>query len=351
VALVGAGHIAGTHLSGWRRTPCGEVVGLFDVDQAAASRRARQFGVRRVFTSLAEAIEGAQIVDVCTPPHTHPGILRLAAEAGRHVLVEKPVVTDAADWVALRLLFADGSLKLGVIHNLKFTRSVRQAARWIARGRIGRLLRVRHEFLTDPTSDRMLTAPHWSHTLPGGRWFETLPHALYLTHFLAGPLALSGVTALSTGRGIAGLPADEVAVSLQGEGVIATLHYSASCPANRRSLVIDGEKGVIAVDVLSDSALLECRRDGRLRRVAGPLPGGAVRRLAALLPDRGAYLVDHLTGRTPHARMIDGFARHVVREEAAPTPLDEVDYVIDTGEEIARRIEAAVRPGGGDGRS
>lgn len=346
VGLIGAGHISGAHLAGWKRTPHGNVVGIFDVDRESAGRRAARHGVPRVFESLEEACAAADLVDVCTPPHTHPAIVRQAVEAGCDVLVEKPVVTDLADWEALRPLFESGTPRLGVIHNLKFTGAVVRAHRWLTEGRIGRLLRLRHEFLTDPGTDRMLAKPHWSHDLPGGRWFETLPHALYLTHFFAGPLELSDVIALSTGRTIVGAPADEVAITLAGGGTIATFHYSANCPENRRTLVLEGERGVLSIDLLADSLLLERRRDGRAARSFGPLPGGAWKRLASVPRDRAVYIADRLAGRTPHARMIADFAAHVATGAPAPTPLAEVDYVIRTGEAIGRRIDTRVAAGG-----
>ncbi|MEZ5333387.1 MAG: Gfo/Idh/MocA family oxidoreductase [Thermoanaerobaculia bacterium] len=346
VALVGAGHISGTHLAGWKRTPHGDVVGIFDVDAASAARRAKSYGVARVFESLEEACATADLVDVCTPPHTHPAIVRRAVEAGCDVLVEKPVVTDLADWEGLLPLFEGGSSRLGVIHNLKFTGAVVRAHRWLNEGRIGKLLRLRHEFLTDPSTDRMLAGPHWSHDLPGGRWFETLPHALYLTHFFAGALEPADVVALSTGRDVLGAPADEVAVTLAGESTIATFHYSASCRENRRTLVLEGSDGVLSIDRLADSLLVERRRDSRAGRSLGPLPGGAWKRLLALPRDRGAYLADRLAGRTPHARMIADFAAHVATGAPSPTPLAEVDYVIRTGEAIGRRIDAAAAGGG-----
>ena len=45
----------------------------------------------------------------------------------------------------------------------------------VCSSRFGEVIRVQREFLTHPTTDRMLVgSAHWSHSLPGGRWFETI---------------------------------------------------------------------------------------------------------------------------------------------------------------------------------
>lgn len=340
VALVGAGHIAAAHLAGWRRAGGCKVEGLLDVDPEAARARAARFGVPRVFADLEEACAAADVVDVCTPPHTHPSIAAQAADAGRHVLVEKPVVTSIADWEALRPRFEGEGPRLGVVHNLKFTRAVMQAGRWLADGRIGRLLRLRHDFLTHPSADRMLAGPHWSHDLPGGRWFETLPHALYLIHELAGPLELAAVAALRTPSKPAGVAADEVELLLAGPGCLATISYSANCPANRRTLRLVGELGTIHVDLLADAVHIERRSDGRTARALGPAPASMARLGARFLPDRLEYLTDRVRGVTPHGRLIAAFAGHLRGEGEHPTPLAEVDYVVRRCDEIGRRIDA-----------
>ncbi len=227
------------------------------------------------------------------------------------------MVTSLDEWRQLHELLAGSSSRLCVIHNLKFARAVRAARRWLDDGRIGRLLRIQREFLSDPGSDRMLGgATHWSHGLAGGRWQETLPHELYLLHHLAGPMELTAVVSLATPAAPAGAPADEVLVALRHERCLGTIHYSANCRLNRRRLTLIGSEGEIQVDLLSDSAWLSRRRDRRwLRPVGDLLPDGA-RRLVRWVPDRLGYLGERLRSRTPHARLIGAFARFPPRRRA-----------------------------------
>lgn len=341
VALVGCGHIAAAHLAAWKKADHGRVSIVYDVSRELAVKRGKEFGIDRVATSLEEVLDSADVVDVCTPPHTHADIASKVLQAGRHLLIEKPVVTAVSDWENVRA--AAGSRTIGVVHNLKFTHAVQQAKRWVDDGRIGDVLRVHRLFLTSPEGDRMLVGDkHWSHKLPGGRWFETLPHELYLTHMFAGPLPVVSVTALHTPGAVPGARADEVCVVLAGGRCISTFHYSASSRENRRSIEVFGTDGKIEIDVLSDTATLAAARDGRVRRAVGVKNVETGQRLLQAIPDRAEYLLRRAQKETPHATLIRAFDRHLAGQGPSPTPLDEVDYVIRMGEVIGRKIDAAV---------
>jgi predicted dehydrogenase len=73
-----------------------ELVGVHDVNAARARVVAEQFAVK-AFESLEELIDRVDAVVVATPPATHAGVAIAALEAGRHVLVEKPIAADIAD--------------------------------------------------------------------------------------------------------------------------------------------------------------------------------------------------------------------------------------------------------------
>lgn len=344
VGIVGCGLISEAHIKAWQKTPGFTVRGVIDTNTEQAQKRAGQFKIEKIFDRLDQLIESCDIVDICTPPQSHAAIAQQAVAGGRHLVMEKPVVTDVADWDKLAKSVHEARTKLAVIHNAKFLRSVQQAKRWVDDGRIGDVIRVHREFLTHASTDRMLVGEnHWSHKLPGGRWFETMPHELYLTHWFAGPLALSSVTALRTPNAPSGARADEVLVVLKGDRAIGTFQFSANCQENRRTLTIQGTTGRIFVDLLSDFADLTTRSDSKLKRAVGSPVIEAGRTLLRAAPDRSKYGIQRLQGlQSPHLRIIQALGKSLQGQGEEPTPFAEIDYVIRTGDQIAREIDRQV---------
>lgn len=83
-----------------------EVVALIDNDAEFLARQARKLGVAKRYSDLREALEDPDIdaVSICTPHALHMPMAMAVAEAGRHILVEKPMATTVAD--ATRMLEA-----------------------------------------------------------------------------------------------------------------------------------------------------------------------------------------------------------------------------------------------------
>ncbi|MGH2406290.1 MAG: Gfo/Idh/MocA family protein, partial [bacterium] len=181
VGLLGCGHIAATHVRAWRRSGVADVAVAFDVRPEAARAFAAKFGIEHVADTPAVLVDRADVIDDCSPPVAHLQNALLALDGGRHYLVEKPIVLSRAEFDRIAAAAQTAGRQICVVHNLKYNPGVRVARRWIRAGRIGRVISLERYFLTDPSTDRMLRMPnHWSQSLPGGRWLETLPHELYL---------------------------------------------------------------------------------------------------------------------------------------------------------------------------
>jgi len=344
IGIVGCGVISVTHLKAWSKVESARVRGVFDLNRPLAEKRSREFGSVEVYDELDRLIEDCDVLDVCTPPQTHAAIAMQVVEAGRHLLIEKPLVTSLDDWERLSELIARSPVNVAVVHNLKFVRSVQQAYSWVQEGKIGDVIAVSRQFLTNRTTDRMLDGRgHWSHQLPGGRWFETLPHELYLTHMFAGPLELSNVTAVRTENPPPGVHADEVLITLQGPRSIATVHYSGNCALNRRMLHVYGTAGMITVDLLSDAAHLSRIADSRSGRAVGRLFLEGAQTVRRMVPDRIGYAYRHAVGKPPHAAIIDAFSAYLDGQGPAPTPIEEVDYVVRNCDLIGRAIDSQVK--------
>lgn len=343
VGIIGCGVISATHLRAWRSIKQFQVRGVFDLDRNLAAKRASEFQIPRVYESIHDLLAACDVVDVCTPPQTHRDIACQVIREGKHLLIEKPIVTNLADWEQLAGLMATSPSKISVVHNLKYIRGVLRAKRWVEQGHIGEIIGLHREFLTSPATDRMLVGnTHWSKRLPGGRWFETLPHELYLIHSFVGPLQLSHVTALHTPKAPSGAPADEVLIAMENAQCLATIRYSAHSELNRRTLTLFGTRGMITIDVLSDLALLSTVPDKTWTRGVGRPLIEAVTSLLQGIPEQVGKTFARARDETPHAKFIRAFARQIEGNGPNPSPLPEIEYVVRTADWIGREIDRQV---------
>lgn len=221
VALVGCGHVCGQHLEALRRVPAIEVVAVCDRNGASAARLAQAHGIGRHFEDLGRLLEevAPDVVHVLTPPASHRDITFRAIAAGCHVLVEKPMATNAADASDMRDAAQAQGVRLGVCHNYCFVPAFLEAKARIERGELGKVLSVEAFWRMSsyaPRSDATL----WMRDLPGGVFQEVAPHVIALLQSVAGELspvaavARPSVTEASELRALLASPAGPVALGI-----------------------------------------------------------------------------------------------------------------------------------------
>jgi predicted dehydrogenase len=114
VGVLGAGRWAQmAHLPGWARDPCTELVAVCDIEPQLAKEAAAKFAIPHAATDYRDVVnlEDIDVVDVCTPSHTHFELAMAALEAGKHVLCEKPVAFDFRDTLRAAELARSQGLK------------------------------------------------------------------------------------------------------------------------------------------------------------------------------------------------------------------------------------------------
>lgn len=346
VGLVGCGHIAGVHVRAWKNTGVSEVTGVFDVNREAAVSFAQRYEIAKAHESIEKLIDAVDVIDDCSPPHVHVNVALEALGRSRHYLVEKPMVLSSSDLDRVLEAQRVSGCKVSVIHNLKYNPGVQTARKWVNEGRIGRLLSLERHFLTDPATDRMLRAEnHWSHRLPGGRWVETLPHELYITFEFLGPLKVDHVQTLRLPDSPHPHTADEMMVTLKGDSSVASFRFSARCGSNLRTLTLHGSEGSIKVELLAGTAVLHQPRTMKWVRGMGLETLNAFTTLKRMVPDRMGAIKTRVAHETPHSGLIRDFALHLTGNGPMPVTLNEIEYVVRTGEEISHRAAGSALTG------
>src|SRR5882762_3310087 len=140
VGVLGAGAWArGAHLPGYRRDRRCTVVAIADVEIDRAREAARDFDIPDAAADASELVrrDDIDMIDVCTPSHTHFELAWSALEAGKHVLCEKPVAYDFRDTRRARDLARQKGLKTKVGLTFRYSPAVRYMRELVADGFIG----------------------------------------------------------------------------------------------------------------------------------------------------------------------------------------------------------------------
>ena len=127
-------------------------IGLFFASRDAHSARdyANRFDGVDAFGSYEAAVADPRVdaVYVCTPHHLHREHVDLAARAGKHVLVEKPIAGTLGDAEEIVRIARTAGVNVMVAENYRYLPAVTEAKRLIDGGRLGqvRLVQLQEQY-------------------------------------------------------------------------------------------------------------------------------------------------------------------------------------------------------------
>ncbi|APT57481.1 oxidoreductase [Roseomonas gilardii] len=239
LGVLGAGHFGRFHVLKAAAGPRVQLVGLHDHDPARAAAVAAEAGVHAL--SAAEVIARADAVIVATPTAFHHELARQALEAGRHVLVEKPIAATLAEADDLIALAASTGLVLQVGHLERFSAgfATLMGGEGGVAARVGRPLYM----------EAVRIAPFRPRSLDVPVVLDLMVHDIDLAFALFGA-PLVGVDAV--GGPIASAQTDIANARLRfGNGGVATLTASRVSLKMERRLRLFGTEGYLQMDFLA----------------------------------------------------------------------------------------------------
>lgn len=261
VAVVGAGYVAQHHLAALSTLDFVEIVGIADLDQAAAQDLARRFKVPYTAGSLSDLSRyEPNVVYVLTPPSTHARIALQALDMGCHVLVEKPLAESVTECDALIERARAAGLVIGVNHSDRMDPAVLQALGLVRNGVCGEVVAV--DFLRSSDYPAYAGGPLPALVRQGSYPFRDLGvHGLYLLEAFLGPVDRIEVNFHGSGRN-PNLRFDEWFASGKFERGVGRMQISWNVRPMQSRLIIQGTSAVIEVD-----------RFMQIVRVSRSLPG------------------------------------------------------------------------------
>ncbi len=165
VAVVGTGFGCRVHAPALRAAGF-DVVALVGRDVEKTARRAQRAGIEHACGSLADAlaIDGVEAVTIATPPHAHAELAIEAAQAGRHVLCEKPFAMDALEAAAMLAAAESAGVCHLVGHEFRWAVDRSTVGRAISDGCIGEPRLATFVSYVPMVADPAAKAPEW--------WFD-----------------------------------------------------------------------------------------------------------------------------------------------------------------------------------
>jgi UDP-N-acetyl-2-amino-2-deoxyglucuronate dehydrogenase len=192
VGLIGCGKVGQIHATALRSLAEADFVAVCDASGERARAFAERYGVRGfddVAAMLRDARPEAVLIGTPHPLHAAPAIQ--SAQAGVHVLVEKPLAANLADCDAMLAAAQGAGVQLGVISQRRLYEPVRRMKDAIDAGKIGQPLlgsfvmyswRDPAYYQSDPWRGK------WA-TEGGGVLVNQSPHQLDLLQWFMGPIA------------------------------------------------------------------------------------------------------------------------------------------------------------------
>jgi|SRR5271154_758814 len=320
IAIVGFGYWGPNVVRNILGRPEFRLMGLCELDASrSADFSGRHPGIR-IESDLDSLLADPDVeaVAIATPPRTHHGLVRRALEAGKHVLVEKPLATSVTDAEDLIELAGNVERVLMPGHTFLYSPSVNKVRELIQSGEIGEVYFI--------TSSRMNLGLYQR----DGVISDLAPHDLsILLYWLDRPL--SHVSAAGQSIFQLGIPETAFLTVRFAGGATANVQISWLAPRKMRQMVVVGSKRMIQYeDTSSDESVRIYDRGLDFAQAEAPATFGEYQ----LTYRSGDIVVPRIDAAEPLSLELEDFA-HAIRTGAEPRSNSRL------GLEVVRALEAA----------
>jgi predicted dehydrogenase len=142
VGVIGYGWVAGAHIAALQATGRARITSILSSRPLDEARLSAKHGESiRVFRELSEflAQEDLDVVSICSYPNEHAAQAIAAAQAGKNLIIEKPVALNHEDLVAVQDAVTRAGVKTCVCFECRYSGHVRTAKAIVDQGLLGRV--------------------------------------------------------------------------------------------------------------------------------------------------------------------------------------------------------------------
>jgi predicted dehydrogenase len=198
VAMIGCGGISEMHLRILEKFPDVQVAAGVDINPERLKVMEEKFGIRKLYKDWKKMLKSVRpdAVSICTPNGVHAAPAIDAANAGCHVIVEKPMAMNPGECRRMIEAAKKAGKKLSVGFQYRYHPNTQFLVRARDDGRFGKVMFVKCQAL------RRRGIPNWGvfgqkHLQGGGPMIDIGVHVIEMAHYLMGspaPVAAAGNT-------------------------------------------------------------------------------------------------------------------------------------------------------------
>ncbi len=249
-AIIGAGNIGKIQADALQQIPAARVSVVCNRGEEAGRALADKVGATWV-ADFADAVQRSDVdvVTICTPSGTHMEIAVAAANAGKHLLVEKPIDITLPRVDAILDAVAAAGVVLACVFPLRFAQGVHKAKAALAAGRLGRLTLA--DAYVKWYRPQEYYNGNWRGTWEfdgGGALMNQSIHHIDLLQWLAGPVqSVMAQTATLAHT----METEDTASALLtfADGAMGVIQGATSAwPGDRARVELHGDKGTIVLE-------------------------------------------------------------------------------------------------------
>lgn len=264
VGVVGVGYWGSKHVRALSAIDAVEKVVVIDPSRPRLEALTRTFSNVDTYPTLPLALDEVDAVVIATPPGTHTPLALAAIQAGKHVLVEKPLAVSVADAHSM----VDASRRAGVVlmvgHTFAYHSAVRTLRDMVQGGTIG------DPYYLDSARLNLGLYQHDTNVI-----FDLAPHDVSICNFVLGarPVRVECWASRHAHRWLEDVA--HLRLHYEDPPVIANVHVSWLDPCKvRRVTVVGSDKMVVFNDLATEERIRVYNKGVVENRWTGEAPAG-----------------------------------------------------------------------------
>jgi UDP-N-acetyl-2-amino-2-deoxyglucuronate dehydrogenase len=249
--IIGCGMISSWHAGAIAEIDGAVLKGVTDLNENARKSFAEKYNAK-AFNSVEDLLSCNEIdiISVCTPSGLHAPLAIQCANAGKHIIIEKPMALNLKEAIDMIEACERNNVKMAVISQLRFSKAVKQLKAAVDKGLLGKIV-MGDVYMKYFRSQEYYDKGGWRGTWKmdgGGALMNQGIHGIDLLQYIMGPVKSVFAHAKTLARNIE--VEDTAAAVVEFEnGALGVIQGTTSIyPGSPRRIEINGDKGTIVLE-------------------------------------------------------------------------------------------------------